>query len=176
MERKYMYGICVVLALALFATPVGATILTYLGNMLTGMFTVQSPITNAWNATAFTGITNATVIGNSVMGNITSGNPVSLSGTIDNNAPASSRNLTFTFASQYANLTSNNLTSADIPITSLTIDGTPAIATCTVIGADYSCAANGIILSNGHHLFAFGYTTSPFFDTTSNLAVGMKVQ
>jgi len=179
-KPKTKLPIMAILAIALFAfaafVPIGnATLLTYLGNMLTGLFTVHSPISNAWNVSASTGIDNSTVVGNSISGDIISGAPVSLAGTIDNTGTPSSRNLSFAFSSVYANLSSNNLTSADIPITSLSVDGSPAIMPCSVVGVDYICTASSVLILTGHHTFAFGYTTSPFFDSTASLAVAMKV-
>ena len=165
-------------AVMVFAfVPIGnATLLTYLGNMLTGLFTVSSPIMNTWVNASFTGFNSSSVTGNAATGNFTAGNPLVMAGTIDNNAPASSRNITFLFTSQYANLTANSLTSADIPTTSLLVDGASTTMPCVVSGSDYNCSATGVILSSGHHTFALGYTTSAYFDTTANLAVSMKVQ
>lgn len=162
-------------AVALFAfafVPIGnATLLTYLGNLLIGVFAVQAPVQNLWEPANFTGIANATILGNSVAGSIIAGNAVSLTGTLDNAGVNINKNVVFNFSA-----VGNNLGAADIPTTGFKLDGISQLMPCASVGSDYICTITGMPILSGPHTFSLDFALDPLYNTAFPPTASMKIQ
>jgi hypothetical protein len=172
MKTQYLIAICLLATLALGVSPVGATLLTYLGQFFGLSMVVQAAVSPTWSDIDYGNGTQASLSGNPVSIDVVAGNTIRLIGDITVNTDAdvsnSTINVTFSQGSQMSGSEAQNvvigLNGGDFPVN------------CTVQGQNLECLLTGQeagvqSIMKGNNYLGIAYMVNPRFSGSMNLAV-----
>lgn len=173
--KQLFCAFVLIMAFDVLISPVGATLLTYLGQFFGLSMNVQAAVTPSWSGIDYGNGTNAALSGNPVSINVVAGNTIRVGGDIFVNTDAdvsnSTINMTFSQGSQ--------MTGSEISNVITSLNGGDYQTNCTVQGQNLECLLTGQeagvqgIMKGGNY-FAIAYTVNPRFEGNMNLAVNVQ--